>query len=409
MATTLEKINKVVVYNIVLFIVLVTTIELSTRTISMLSGKGFFLGLEELEAWDEKINSIYRWHPFTGFTFEKNTRFTGGHSNLKERSQVYTDEHGFLTNGKPLQIKKELGEVRIATIGASTTANIGLNYEDNWPGHLGNLIQAKHPDKKITIINAGIPGFTSAQSIGNLALRVMAFSPDIVIIYHAYNDLKAIRYDKAFQPDYTHLHDKPYGFHKPPSLITRALHKSMLYVRLKNKKRAFEEEQRRNEMLSFNHRNITNIDALDHDNRLDAIPDIALETFHNNMKALVSIARSKGSQVILSTFATLHDPTLDYRKTEVITQLTELKGKELMFLLQFTPGLKLNTIFSGIKQYNNIISSIAEQDQCAIVDNASLIGHQDSYFVDRVHFSAEGAKKMAESFFPAVEELLSNN
>ena len=92
-----------------------------------------------------------------------------------------------------MPLEKAKDEIRIATIGASTTANLNLNYEDNWPGKLGALLQSEFPDKQVTVINAGIPGFNTAQSIGNLTLRVLRFSPDVVIIYHAYNDLKLAR------------------------------------------------------------------------------------------------------------------------------------------------------------------------------------------------------------------------
>jgi lysophospholipase L1-like esterase len=35
-----------------------------------------------------------------------------------------------------------------------------------------------------------------------------------------------------------------------------------------------------------------------------------------------------------------------------------------------------------------------------------LIPHNETYFVDRVHFSAAGAEKMAQAFFPVVDIVL---
>jgi hypothetical protein len=48
------------------------TIELTTRTISWVSGKGFTLSLHELEPYDKEVESLYQWHPFTGMTFMPN-------------------------------------------------------------------------------------------------------------------------------------------------------------------------------------------------------------------------------------------------------------------------------------------------------------------------------------------------
>ena len=70
------------------------------------------------------------------------------------------------------------------------------------PDLIGELLRNRFPDHTITVINAATPGFDTSQSIGNLALRVMPFEPDVVIVYHAYNDLKMIRTDRPFKPDY---------------------------------------------------------------------------------------------------------------------------------------------------------------------------------------------------------------
>ena len=45
-------------------------------------------------------------------------------------------------------------------------------------------------------------------------------------------------------PDYSHVHTTPYGFHKKPSLLTRALYKSMFYVRVRNQLRELRDKKR---------------------------------------------------------------------------------------------------------------------------------------------------------------------
>ena len=99
-------------------------------------------------------------------------------------------------------------------------------------GYLGMLVQDALPDNTITVINAGVPGYDTAQSIGNLALRVMSLKPDIVIIYHAYNDLKAIRSDIKFNPDYSHIHNKPFGFHQRPNFIIQLFFFDYIFIQL---------------------------------------------------------------------------------------------------------------------------------------------------------------------------------
>lgn len=72
--------------------VLFGTIEFSTGTISWLTGKGFTLSLYELEPYDEGVESIYQWHPFTGMTFKPDSVFEGGHPNQKKRTLIFVDQ-----------------------------------------------------------------------------------------------------------------------------------------------------------------------------------------------------------------------------------------------------------------------------------------------------------------------------
>lgn len=367
--------------------------ELATRTVSLVSGKGFTLALAELDAHDEDIARIYRWHPFTGITSQPGIQFEGSDPSGRQKALLLVDSHGFLSSGRPLSINKQTNELRIATIGGSTTANVGLAYEHNWPGRLGLIGQQAFPGNKLVVINAGVPGFDTAQSISNLALRVMPFKPDVVVIYHAYNDLKAIRPAVPFQPDYSHIHQRPYGHHGRPTFLVRWLNNSMLYVRARNKYRKMKQQQ-------------TRIDTVLQKDRVSDIPLAAEQTFEQHLRTLVAIARGGGAKVVLSSFATLHDPKKNYNESQVTETLTLLQKRELYHLLHFTPGLTIEGIFKGIERYNEIIRKVAEEEQTAWVDNANGIPHSDKYFIDRVHFSTDGAALMAENLLPVVVEQL---
>lgn len=386
--------RKIILYNIIIITVLFGTMEITTRSISWLTGRGFTLALHELDPFHRKIKKLYQWHPFIGFTFQPNSVLTGSHPRQKEKADIYIDQHGFLARDKGLSIHKGKDEVRIATIGGSTTASLNLTYEQNWPGRLGALVQKAYPDKKIRIINAGIPGFNTVQSIGNLALRVMPFKPDIVIVYHAYNDLKAIRKDLPFKFDYSHIHPEPYGFQKPPNFVLRCLENSMLYVRTRNLVRTHKLN------LAQNHSNLPN-------DRLAAIPIVAEHAFEAHIRTLTAIARSGGATVLLSSFATLHDPGLNWESQQDLTvKLSDFQKACLGGLYQFTPGLTVPAIFKGFKRYNSILEKVAHDVGTIWVDNGNQVPHNDQFFVDRVHFSAAGAERMAQNIAPHIIEFL---
>ncbi len=365
------------------------TVELLTRTVSWFTGEGFTLALHELDAYDPAVNDVYQWHPFVGFTFRPDTVAEGGHPRQSKIVEKSIDSHGFLASDQGLTRSKDNGEIRIAMIGGSTTANVNLSFDENWPGRLGALLRQALPGKTVRVINAGIPGFDTAQSIGNLALRVVPFDPDVVVIYHAYNDLKMVRPNIAYLPDYSHVHRKPYGFHKEPAWFVRLLNRCMFYVRMRNKYR---------QMSALT----TPAGAKDGQERLRAVPLLAARTFEQHLQSLVGIAQAGGAKVVLSSYATLHDLQPDYSDRDVVGALSAMEKEELYMLAQFTPGLTVNGIFEGIKEYNKIIESVAKRNNTGWVDNARLIPHQTEYFADRVHFTSRGAARMAENLLPAV-------
>ncbi len=396
----INKILSITFYNVLIFFTLFVTIELATRTISWVSGNGFTLSLHELKPYDRKIKDVYQWHPFTGFTFAESISVETSHPNQESKAFIKTDKYGFLTNGQELEYNKLPNEIRIATIGGSTTANVNLQFNKNWPGHIENSLQKNFPNKRFRIINAGVPGFDTSQSVANLALRVMPFKPDIVIIYHAYNDLKAIQKNIAFRPDYSHIHTQPYGFHKEPNFILKMLNKSMFYVRMRNKKLEANKITSKLEKLN---------DLMATANRTSSIPKYAEHAFEQHMRILINIARAGGSKVILSTFATLHDPKLDYTKPEIFYSLSDFQKQELVSLGYFTPGLTLEGIFNGFSRYNDVIRKIAAEENCALVDNAIYLPHAKQYFVDRVHFSESGAELMANNIYSTIVQILSDS
>ena len=61
---------------------------------------------------------------------------------------------------------------------------------------------------RVDVVNAGIPGRTSADSLVNIALRVLPIDPDVVIVLHGVNDQKPNR-APGFRDDYSHWYERP--------------------------------------------------------------------------------------------------------------------------------------------------------------------------------------------------------
>ncbi|MFH1208144.1 MAG: hypothetical protein V1673_01120 [Candidatus Omnitrophota bacterium] len=77
--------------------------------------------------------------------------------------------------------EKEEGEIRIICIGDSTTYGFAINYDDSWVYLLGKMLAEKYPEKKIRVLNAGLPGAISKQVKRFFQFHIVAYQSDILI------------------------------------------------------------------------------------------------------------------------------------------------------------------------------------------------------------------------------------
>ncbi len=75
--------------------------------------------------------------------------------------------------------------VRIAALGGSTTFGTGVTDEDTWPYLLQSLLGNNY-----CVVNFGVPGYSTAESIVQMALIVPEFKPHFVIVCHGWNDIR---------------------------------------------------------------------------------------------------------------------------------------------------------------------------------------------------------------------------
>ena len=103
-------------------------------------------------------------------------------------SRISINSLGF--RGREITLPKPKGTIRIAFLGASTTFSAeASSNEATWPHLVVEQLRQRSPDKNFDYVNAGVPGYTVRTSLKNLQERVAPLEPDIIIIYHAANDL----------------------------------------------------------------------------------------------------------------------------------------------------------------------------------------------------------------------------
>jgi lysophospholipase L1-like esterase len=101
-------------------------------------------------------------------------------------SWVQTDALGARFQRFPT--RKAHDVLRIVTLGESST--FGSNYivEETWAERLEERLQLVRRDRRVEVINAGVTGAVS-DDILRVGLEVLAFQPDLLILYFGANDL----------------------------------------------------------------------------------------------------------------------------------------------------------------------------------------------------------------------------
>ncbi len=80
------------------------------------------------------------------------------------------------------------GALRILCLGDSSTFGYGMNAGETYPEDLERGLARRLPGTGIEVINAGVPGWSSANGAALLAGEGMAWKPSVVILSFGYNE-----------------------------------------------------------------------------------------------------------------------------------------------------------------------------------------------------------------------------
>jgi lysophospholipase L1-like esterase len=126
-------------------------------------------------------------------------KFLDAYSAWRGRPGTYHDggvtktvnQEGFISTPEITQVKPP-HTIRIAFLGESSTAGTGLTLADSvtWPWRVAeNLRHRPGRTDRIEFLNGALGGYSTFESMGRLWSRIRFYSPDIVVVYHGWNDM----------------------------------------------------------------------------------------------------------------------------------------------------------------------------------------------------------------------------
>ena len=302
------------------------------------------------------------------------------HTRLQRALIPNTDYYGWFKinslgfRGKEFSPEKEQGVFRIICLGGSTTLDVGSVGKDlSWPEVLEQELNQKFPHQKFEVINAGVGGYTSLDSLINFQLRIQYYNPDLVIFYHAYNDFNAVRASILGREVLSNLYP---GEQKPRSSLTRWLQtNSLLYAKGIGKIK-----------LGFKPTIMRWLRPQTYPIPSDWADRLQIETlrFRSNLNSFLVIARANNIDVILpEIIISYRDNLSDIEVAQEQTKIMRAYG-----------GMNAKQAQEAYKIYNEAIAELASLYNIDFVKTSEFVPGGNRYFHDVIHFNGEGSRRM---------------
>jgi lysophospholipase L1-like esterase len=282
--------------------------------------------------------------------------------------------------GEDIELQKPDDVYRIVAIGGSTTFAVYLPWEESYPYLLQQELRRRFGTDRIEVINAGLTGSTAAESFHRLATQVLPIEPDMVVIYHAFNDLLPRMFDD-YQEDYYHFRRSDPN--NPPGLTRFYLYRLALRVLSPG---AFHE----NYNLAGQVWKLDNLPRTDTE-RVHNFVNSSNDAFRFNMENMIVLLEGKGIDPVLASFAINN------------------------FTWHWLDDLPPYMWKAGIDANNEVIADLAAEHDVPLVPfaetpfPAASKRFKTTMFADSIHMSPEGNQLKAEIFADTMAPMIARD
>ncbi|HBP19947.1 MAG TPA: hypothetical protein DEA08_19435 [Planctomycetes bacterium] len=246
---------------------------------------------------------------------------------------------------------------RILCVGGSTTFGLYTSANDKtWPAQVQRILHERgYPG--VEVLNGGVPAWDLRTSQTNLELRLYDLKPDVVICYHAYNDLVA-NLDPRYAED-SKVDDV--------SELWRPLRASAFYRFLRKHLQDPGEQLRK---------------------KAETLSDEGTAGFERNLRRFVRRTREVGAQPVICSYPSALRPTLEESEAAGVPGLDRWFGDLSPFAYP--------TLIEGLKRYNATITKVTEDEGIPRPQVAEKMPHDVKLYASTVHHTDEGEVLVAQ-------------
>lgn len=293
---------------------------------------------------------------------------------------IHVNSYGY----RGAEIEEPKKKFRLVIYGGSTVFDPLVAV--SWPEQLQKELEAK--GLNVEVVNAGIPGASSAEITARFLSEVEYLKPDAALFYEAWNDIRFFNKEASQLPFIASFQEQKNVYIYPVNKVDEFLSEhSYLYLLARYKFLEIYLAEDNKNAIEKRRANYGNDELYKAEINEDFKKQVRI-----NYEAFVQIAKSAGVTPILSTQAML---PVEYLKEE------DRKKINYRFV-----ELNFEGILKSSKLIQNEIRQVAKSKNVLLIDVDKELSGKTGLFYDHVHFNAKGSEDFAHYMGTQLEKPL---
>ncbi|HIG96574.1 TPA: hypothetical protein HA249_06850 [Candidatus Woesearchaeota archaeon] len=279
-----------------------------------------------------------------------------------------------------IQYEPPPDEYRIFALGGSTTEDMANGKNVHWCGVAEDLLDETRVfgNKKPRCINAGSSGYTTAHSLVRLQFDLLNFKPQMITVMNVINDFTVSYFPIDPQTQRYNYGNKYFNptFTEETNLRKLLFDKSKVLTKLEKKLKNIQTKLTAKKIpakdgtIIYSNMRFTN----------ESLPMLT-RLYYNNLKSIVAVAKEHNITVVL-----MSEPMVFTDEKIAMLFGHENYNKDIFYPEKEKLQLDLEL-------YNGIVQMVAEEEDVSFIDMYTFMGHDERYFVDAAHYTAEGSER----------------
>lgn len=344
-------------------------------------------------------NSVSRYYPYVGHYWQGDWSKTIPPAAEHPDGWVLPGEKDDQGRQKYVTMDKPEGMIRIFCIGGSTMMGAGTSGPDKTiSAGLQALLRAANPDRKIEVINAAWHGHVSTEEMVLIATKLIAYHPDMFVVLDGFNDFGRAYFMPSMPPFWTFFQQTLVRERNPAMSFRGIIANLVFFLRTKFYCLAIIPMPR-----LHGSKPLPGTGAAARGKPFDPRPYLrALDEYQLVQTSMAGIARAHGVPIALAL-----QPNVVYRKPMSAEEKREQEKFEAS-----KPKYREARIFffyEGERRRAALSKKLSAKGVYILSFTRLFERKPQTLYTDSCHYNDEGARLIAEAYFPVVAAALGLN